>query len=207
MYYNCPTLCPVVLSGVAESLQQVTFDMGKDYEVLTVSFDPKDTPQLAAQKKKMQLQELRKPGAEKGWHFLTGSEDSIQKLTSAVGFHYKWDPASQQFNHATGIMILTPRGRVSKYFYGVEYNPTDLRLGLIQASNNRIGTVADRVLLFCCRYNTTTGKYDVLVSRVLSLAALLTVVVLGSFVFVMFRIGKPCSKKGNPSRAAGGGSS
>jgi protein SCO1/2 len=206
VYYNCPTLCPVVLSGITESLKPMKLAIGKDYEVLTVSFDPKDTPQLAAEKKKMQLQQLGIAGAEQGWHFLTGNQDSIRQLTSAVGFRYKWDTASHQFNHVTGIMILTPLGRVSKYFYGVEYNPTDLRLGLIQASGNHIGTVVDQVLLFCCRYNPTTGKYDVLVTRLLSLAGAFAVLLLGSFLYVMFRFGRPGSRKAAASRAAQGSS-
>jgi protein SCO1 len=208
VYFNCPMLCPEVLSGMTHTLRLVKFDMGKDYEVLTVSFDPKDTPKSAADEKEEQLRALGKPGAAQGWHFLTGSEDSIQKLTRAVGFRYKWDASSHQFNHATAIMILTPEGKVSKYFYGVEYKPADMRFGLIQASNHRIGSVVDEVLLFCCQYNPTTGKYDLLVSRLLSVAGAITVLVLGSFLFVMFRIGKPGSnkKRSQESRAAGSSS-
>jgi len=206
VYFNCPMLCPEVLSGLTQALRQVKFQIGKSYEILTVSFDPKDTPQDAAQKKKMQLQELGEPGAGQGWHFLTGSQDSIQKLTQAVGFRYKWDPRSQQFNHATAIMVLTPQGKLSKYFYGVEYNPTDLRLGLVQASDNQIGSVVDEVLLFCCQYNPTTGKYDWFVYRLLSIGGAVTLVALGSLMVVMFRTG-PGKKTGRDASQAAKGPS
>ncbi len=195
VYFNCPMLCPEVMSGMTKAFRLLKFDMGKDYQVLTVSFDPSDTPAMAAQEKAMQLHAFGKPGGQHGWHFLTGSQDSIQKLTQAVGFRYKWDPRVKQFVHATAIMVVTPKGRLSKYFYGVSYNPTDLRLGLVQASDNKIGSVVDEVLLFCCQYNPNTGKYDFFVSRLLSIAGAVTIVVLGSFLWFMFRFGKPHAKK------------
>jgi len=200
VYYNCPMLCSQVLSGVTDAVNLLKLDPGKDYRLLTVSFDPKDTPQGAARQRAEHLQHLARPGAGQDWHFLTGSETSIQQLTRAVGFRYKWDPTTQQFYHATAIMLLTPQGKVSKYFYGVEYNPTDLRLGLIQASHNQIGSVVDQILLFCCKYNATTGKYDFFVGRILSIAGAFTLVILGGFLFVMFRYGKP-----KPSDAVPGG--
>jgi protein SCO1 len=201
VYYDCPMLCTEVLNGLTKTLQQLKFDIGKDYQVVTVSFDPKETPQLAAAKKAAYIQRLGRPGAAQGWHFLTGPSDSIQKLTSAVGFRYVWDPKTQTFNHATAIMVLTPQGKLSKYFYGVDYSPTDMRFGLIQASNNKIGTPVDEVLLFCCKYNATTGKYDLIVSRLLSLAGGVTILILGSFLFVMFRFA-PKRKKHTASDAA-----
>jgi protein SCO1/2 len=188
-------LCPEVVNGMTRSLNLVKLDPGKDYDVLTVSFDPRDTPQAAVEKKREWLQNFTKPGAQENWHFLTGDQNSIAKLTAAVGFRYKFDPTTQQYAHATDIMILTPEGKVSKYFYGADYSPTDLRFGLIQASHNTIGSPVDAVLLFCCKYNATTGKYDLIVSRVLSLAGLATIVILGTFLFVMFRFGPKHKEK------------
>lgn len=190
VYFNCPLMCPEVLSGVTKAVNLMKLQPGKDYRLLTVSFDPKDTPPSALQERAVQQQHLESLGAGRDWHFLTGNEASIQQLTRALGFRYKWDSHTQQFYHATGIIVLTPQGKISKYFYGIEYNPTDLRFGLIQASNNQIGTVVDQILLFCCRYNATTGRYDYFVGRILSLAGAATIVILGSFLFVMFRFGK-----------------
>ncbi len=190
VYFNCPMMCPEVLSGMTSAMKIVKLKPGEDYQVLTVSFDPKDTPQAAAVKKAEWLQRLGKPEAEQGWHFLTGDQDAISKLTAAVGFRYNWDAKTQQFAHATAIMVLTPDGKVSKYFYGVDYPATDLRFGLVQASDHKIGSPVDAVLLFCCQYNPGTGKYDVIVSRVLFLAGLVTIVILGAFLLFMFRYGK-----------------
>ncbi|MGH9522431.1 MAG: SCO family protein [Terriglobales bacterium] len=189
VYFHCPLLCPEVLRGMTAALPLVKFGMGKDYNVLTVSFDPKDTPQDALQEKNEQLHNLA-PASQQSWHFLTGEQASITALTQAVGFHYKYDPASKQFYHATAIIVLTPEGKVSKYFYGVEYNPTDLRLGLVQASNHKIGTVVDAVLLLCCQYNPNTGKYDFFVSRLLAIAGFVTILVLGGILLFLFRSGR-----------------
>jgi protein SCO1 len=183
VYFNCPMLCPEVVAGMTRTLNLVKLDLGTDYDVLTISFDPKDTPLLAAEKKRAWLQGLTKPGAQSSWHFLTGDQDAITTLTGAVGFRYRWDSDSQ------------------KYFYGADYSPTDLRLGLIQASHNKIGSPVDQILLFCCKYNAVTGKYDLIVSRVLSLSGLVTILVLGSFLFVMFRLGPKRTTK--ESKAAG----
>lgn len=185
VYYDCPMLCPETLQGITDALRNTTLKMGSDYEVVTVSFNPKETPQIAAAAKQQWLSKLGNPDAQQGWHFLTGSQDSIAKLASAAGFRYKWDAMTNQFNHATAIMVVTPEGRISKYFYGVVYSPRDLRLGLIQAADNKIGTAVDAILLFCCKYNLSTGKYDVLVSRVLSIAGAFTIIVLGSFLIFL----------------------
>jgi protein SCO1/2 len=187
VYYNCPMMCPEVLAGMADVFKQTSLKIGKDYEVVTVSFNPKETPLMAAASKAEWTARMGDPEAKNGWHFLTGSEDSIEKLTDAAGFRYKWDPATQQYNHATAIMVVTPQGRLSKYFYGVVYSARDLRLGLVQASENKIGTAVDAILLFCCRYNAVTGKYDLLVSRLLSIGGALTIVVLGTLLLVLIR--------------------
>ena len=185
VYYDCPMLCPETLQGITDVLKDTTLKLGKDYEVVTVSFNPKETPAIAAASKQQWLGKLGNPDAESSWHFLTGSPDSIARLANAAGFHFKWDAMTNQFNHATAIMVVTPKGRISKYFYGVVYSPRDVRMGLIQASDNKIGTAVDAILLFCCKYNVGTGKYDVLVSRVLSIAGLFTIIVLGSFLIFL----------------------
>jgi protein SCO1/2 len=180
-------LCPEVLHGITDALKGVTFTPGKEYEVVTVSFDPRDTPQTSSQKKAQVIADLGIPGAASGWHFLTGNDANIHALANSVGFRYRWDPDSKQYLHATGIMVLTPSGRVSKYFYGVDFKPADLRFGLIQASNHRIGTMVDAILLYCCRYNPRSGKYDWLASRLLSIGGAITLLSLGSFLIFMFK--------------------
>lgn len=186
VYYECPMLCTEVLNGMTSMLGVLKFDPGKDFEIVTVSFDPREKPELAAAKKKVYLKRYGRVGAEPGWHFLTGDQDSITKLTHAVGFHYKWDPRVQQFAHATAIMVATPDGRLSHYFYGVEYSPKDVRLGLVEASNEKIGTPVDEVLLYCYHYDPRTGKYGAVITRVVRLAGVATLVILGSFLLIMF---------------------
>lgn len=187
VYFNCPMLCPEVLSGESSALREVTLDPGKDYEMVTVSFDPRDTPQAAAAEKRLWTPKLDKAGAERGWHFLTGDQAPIQQLTKALGFRYQWDPQTQQYAHATALVILTPQGKVSKYFYGVQFPPRDLRFGLVQASSNKIGSLVDPILLFCCQYNNTTGRYDLLVGRVLALAGGFTLLVLGGILLFLVK--------------------
>ncbi len=195
VYYQCPMLCGEVLSGLTGALTLVSFDIGKDFDVITVSFDPRETPEMASAKKQTFLQRYRRPGAAAGWHFLTGDQANIEALTRSVGFDYQFDAKTQQYAHATAIMILTPEGKVSRYFYGVEFPPKDLRLGLVEASQNKIGGVVDQVLLYCYHYDPATGKYGPIIANVLRLAAALTMVVLGSFVIVMFRY-KPAGEQG-----------
>jgi protein SCO1 len=187
-YYQCPMLCGEVLSGLESALRVLKFDVGKEFDVLTVSFDPKETPEMAAAKKAEYLKRYGRPGAAAGWHFLTGPPASIDALTKAAGFQYQYDPKSGQFAHATAIMVLTPEGKIAQYYYGVEFAPKDVRLGLIQASKNKIGTVMDQVLLYCYHYDPDTGKYGAIISRVLQLAAGATVLILGVFLVVMFRM-------------------
>jgi protein SCO1/2 len=195
VYYQCTMLCGEVMNGLASALRVVKFEPGKDFDVLTVSFNPKETPEMAVKKKKEVLERYGRPGAEQGWHFLTGPQESIDELTKAAGFQYEYDPKSDQFAHSTAIMILTTDGKISQYYYGVEYAPKDLRLGLIQASQDKIGNVVDEVLLYCYHYDPDTGKYGAIVSRVLKLAAGATILVLGTFLIVMFRLGSSGSRR------------
>jgi protein SCO1 len=186
-YYQCPMLCGEVLQGLTSSLKVLNFDVGKDFDVLTVSFDPRETTEMAAEKKRDIMKRYGRPGAEKGWHFLTGSADSINALTKAVGFQYHFDEKTQQYAHATTIVMLTPERGISGYFYGVEFPPKDLRLGLIEASQNKIGNIGDQVLLYCYHYDPRTGKYGAIITRVLSIAGAATMLILGAFVIIMFR--------------------
>jgi len=188
-YYQCPMLCGEVLSGLESALRILKFDVGKEFDVLTISFDPKETPEMASKKKAEWLRRYGRPGAASGWHFLTGPQNSIDALTKAAGFQYEYDPKTGQFAHATAIMILTPDGKIAQYYYGVEFAPKDLRLGLIQASQNKIGNVVDQVLLYCYHYDPDQGQYSAIISRVLKVAAGATMLLLGTFLIVMFRLG------------------
>jgi protein SCO1 len=189
VYFQCPMLCGEVLQGLTKSLKILKFDLGKQFDVLTVSFDPRETPELAAAKKAQFLKMYGRPGAEAGWHFLTGEQSNIEALTNAAGFQYQFDPKTGQFAHATAIMVLTPEGKIAQYYYGVDYAPKDLRLGLVQAADNKIGNVVDQVLLYCYHYDPATGKYGAIVTRVLRLAALATILILGTMIVVLVRIG------------------
>jgi protein SCO1/2 len=187
VYYRCPMLCTQILNGLESSLKAVSFNPGQDFEVLSVSFDPKDTPELAASKKQMYLKRYGRNNTANGWHFLTGDEANIKALTDAAGFHYKYDPRTDQFAHASGIMILTPDGRLSRYFYGVEYAPRDVRLGLVEASQNKIGNPVDQILLFCYHYDPATGKYGALAMNMVRFAGGAFVLVCGTFLLIVFR--------------------
>ncbi len=187
VYYECPMLCTQILNGLLESVRVLKFDVGEEYEIATVSFDPGETPKLAAEKKKIYLQQYDRAGAEKGWHFLTGDSTAIKALTQAAGFHYRYDPATDQFAHASGILVITPQGKISKYFYGVEYSPRDLRLALVEASENKIGSAVDQLLLYCFHYDPLTGKYSLVVINALRVAGIATVFSLATFMLIMFR--------------------
>jgi protein SCO1 len=187
VYYNCPMLCTQVLNGLTRSLKTVSMDMGKQYEVISVSIDPSERPVLAEAKHAMYTGIYGRPGAAEGWHFLTGDEPQIKQLASAVGFRYAYDLESKQFAHASGIVILTPQGKISRYFYGIEYPERDMRLGLVEASNGKIGTLADEILLFCYHYDPITGKYGLLISRIIKLAGALTVLAIAALVLVLSR--------------------
>jgi protein SCO1 len=187
VYYQCSMLCGEVLSGLTSALRVLKFDVGSQFDVLTVSFDPHETPEVASAKKAEYLKRLGRPGAAQGWHFLTGPQESITALTKAAGFQYQYDPKSGQFAHATAIMILTPAGKISQYYYGVEYAPKDLRLGLIQASDEKIGNLVDQVLLYCYHYDPATGKYGAVITRILRLAAIATMLGIGLLIAVISR--------------------
>jgi len=187
VYYSCPMLCTTAENGLLNALRQVRFSVGKEFEVVTVSFDPSDTPEMATAKKGVYVGLYGRTSARQGWHFLVGDEASIQALTGAVGFHYRYLPDSRQFAHATGLVVLTPQGKVSRYFYGILYPPRDLRLALVEASSGKIGGPVDAVLLYCCQYDPATGKYGVLISRVMRLAGGITVLALGTLLLVLSR--------------------
>lgn len=187
VYYRCPMLCTQILNGVESSLKAVSLTPGRDFEVVAVSFDPKDTPELAASKKQMYLRRYGHPDTANGWHFLVGDSANSKALADAVGFHYKYDPKTDQYAHASGIMVLTPDGHLSKYFYGVEYSPRDLRLGLVEASSDKIGSPVDQILLYCYHYDPNTGKYGALTMRILRTVGAGFVVMCGAFLWIALR--------------------
>jgi protein SCO1 len=187
VYYRCPMLCTQVLDGLVSSLRALSFDVGREFEIVTVSFEPTETPALAAAKKDAVLEHYGRPGAAAGWHFLTGDRRATEALTTAVGFRYAYDEALHQYAHATALVLLTPGGRIARYLYGVEYAPRDLRLGLVEASAGRIGSPVDRLLLFCYHYDPATGKYGALVMRVVRLGGVATLLALGGLVLVLRR--------------------
>jgi len=195
VYFGCPMLCTMAENGLLHSLQEVKFSVGDQFEVLTVSFDPNDNAELAAAKKAVYVGLYGRKGADRGWHFLTGDEASIQQLTRAVGFRYKYDAQAKQYVHATGIMVLTPKGKIARYFYGIYYPSRDLRLGLVEASANKIGSAVDEVLLFCCRYDPATGKYGMVISRIIQISGLITVLCIASLMLVLSRSGHPASPR------------
>jgi len=189
VYYRCPMLCPELLIGLESALKVLSFNVGQQFQIVTVSFDPRDTPQLAAAKKADILSRYKRPGAAEGWHFLTGSQESITAITKAAGFGYQYDEKNGQFAHATGIMVATPQGKLAQYFYGVDFPPRDLRLSLIQASSEKIGNLADAVILYCFHYDPVTGKYNAIIGRVLQLAGGFTVLSLGGVLLFLFHRG------------------
>jgi protein SCO1/2 len=186
-YYECPMLCTLVLNGLTSALRALRFDLGKEFVAINVSFNPRETPELAAAKKATYLKEYRRPGSEAGWHFLTGDEESIRRLTDSVGFRYAWDERSQQYAHATGLVVLTPGGQIARYFYGVEFSPRDLRFGLIEAAEGKIGSPVDKLLLYCFHYDPSTGRYSALALNSIRIGGVLTVAALISFIVVMLR--------------------
>jgi protein SCO1/2 len=175
VYYNCPMLCDQVQMGIVGSLRMLSFNPGRDYEVLFVSFDSRDTPELAAEKKKTALSHFPRPETASGWHFLTGSKESIEAATKAANFRFTFDAKSNLFAHASGVLLLTPDGRISRYFYGVEYPGRDMRLGLVDASAGKIGSPIDHVLLFCYHYDPTTAKYSASILKIIRVGGILTI--------------------------------
>jgi protein SCO1 len=186
-YYQCPRLCTLVLNGLVQGLLEINLDAGKDFNVVIVSFDPREKWQLAASKKESYLRIYGRPGDEAGWHFLTGDPEPIRKLADAVGFRYRFDPVQNQFIHASGIMILTPTGKLSRYFYDVNYPGRDLRLGLVEASNNTIGSPVDQVLLYCFHYDATVGKYSASIMNMVRIGGVATMIIVAGFVYFLQR--------------------
>jgi protein SCO1/2 len=188
-------LCTQILNGMVRAAKVMTFVPGKDYDVLAISFDAREGPKQAAAKKAVYMHDYGHPETADGWHFLTGDVNAIKRVTDAVGFRYKWDVYTAQFAHASAIYVLTPQGKLSKYFYGIEYSPKDMRLGLVEASQNRIGNAVDQILLFCYHFDPSVGKYTVVALGMLRVAGAATVLTLGGFVFIMLR--KEKRQKGN----------
>src|ERR1044071_8682045 len=187
VYYNCPMLCTMVLNGLTETLIEEKFNVGEQFEVVTLSIDPHETAALAQQKKSMYLTRYGRSGASAGWHFLTGDEQNIARVAAAVGFRYRFDPATGQFAHPSGILVLTPQGKIARYFYGIEYAALDVRLGLIEAAQERIGSPVDQVLLLCYHYDPKSGKYSSLAMGTVRVGGVLTLLGLGSLFFVLWR--------------------
>jgi len=187
VYYECPMLCGEVLQGLSAALKVLKFTPGKEFEVVTVSIDPREKPELAAAKKQSYMERLGRPEAAKGWHFLTGDQAQIDALANAAGWHYQYDPKLDQFAHAAGIMLVTPQGKLAQYYYGVEYSARDLRLGIIEASQNKIGSLADQVLLYCYHYDPKTGKYGATIMNIMRLGGVVTMAFIGVFLVLMFR--------------------
>ena len=187
VYYDCPMLCNQVLNGMASALAVLRFNAGNEFDVLAVSFDPRDTPKSAAAKKEAYLKRYRRPAADLGSHFLTGEPAAIAALTRSVGFRYVWDDHTKQFAHASALILLTPQGKVAQYYYGIEYSPKDMRLGMIEASNEKIGNLADQIVLYCFHYDPTTGKYGAVIMAFVRLGGILTILSMGMFIVISIR--------------------
>ena len=200
VYYTCPMLCGEELAGLSSALGVLRFTPGNEYEVVTVSINPDETPEVAAEKKKVFVdrmnERLEKKSDGTGWHFLTGQQAEIQQLADAVGFHYKRDAKTAQFIHSAAIMIVTPQGKLAQYYYGVEYSPKDLRLGLIEASRNKIGNLVDQIQLYCFHYDPKSGRYGATITSLLRLGGAATVLLLGGLLIVMYRREPHDSRKG-----------
>jgi protein SCO1/2 len=190
-YYNCPMLCTQVITGLASAVGVLSLSPGRDFDVITLSFDTRDTPMAAAAKKTAFLERYGRPDASAGVHFLTASQPSIDRLTKAAGFRYAWDAATAQFAHPTGVVVLTPDGRLARYLFGIEYGPRDLRLAIVEASSGKVGTAVDTLLLYCYHYDPMTGRYGVAIMRTLRIAGAMTVVGLGMFITIMIRRERP----------------
>lgn len=187
VYYQCPMLCNQILNGMLRSLNEVSLDAGKEFDVVAVSIDPRETPAMAAAKKQTYIDKYRHKSTKDGWHFLTGTDASIRRLADTVGYRYAFNPVTNQFAHASGIMVLTPSGQISRYFYGIEYPSRDLRLGLVEASAGKIGALADQVLLFCYHYDPSQGKYGLAIMNMLRVLGSATVLGLGAMIITMVR--------------------
>jgi len=196
VYYSCTMLCGEALAGLSSAMKVIKFEVGDQFDVVTVSFNPRETPDLAAAKKKEYVKRYGRAGAEKGWHFLTGPAESINALAAAVGFQYQYDATRNQYAHTTAIMVLTPEGRISRYFYGVEFPPKDLRLGLVEASSGKIGNPVDQVLLYCYHYDPAVGKYGAVVANMLKIGAAVTILFIAGLLLLLFRLERIAPRRG-----------
>jgi protein SCO1/2 len=187
VYYECPMLCTLTLNGLAAALERSSFVPGREFELVTLSFDARETAPLAAAKKEVYLHQYGRPEAAPGWHFLTADAPAVQSLTRAVGFRYAWDEATRQFAHPSGIVVLTPEGRIARYLYGVEYAPKDLRLAVVEASEGRIGTAIDKVALFCYRYDALRGRYSFMALNLVRAGGLLTIAGMAALIVTLRR--------------------
>lgn len=187
VYYECPMLCTQVLNGLASALGVIDESIGKEFDVVTVSFDARETPTLAAGKKQSYLDRYKREGAERGWHFLTGQQASIDALTKAAGFSYAWDEETKQFAHASGVVVATPEGKLANYFFGIDYSPRDIKFALIESSQGKVGKFAEKVLLYCYHYDPATGQYGFVAMRAVRIGGAVTLVALVGFVFVSLR--------------------
>jgi len=209
-YYDCPMLCTQVIHGLSSALGVLSLAPGKDFEIVTVSFNPRDTPAAAAAKKAVYLERYKEPGAAAAWHFLTGDEPSIERLTRAAGFRYAWDADTRQFAHPSGIIVVTPDGRLARYLFGIEYGPRDLRFAIVEASAGKVGSVVDSLLLYCFHYDPVMGRYGLVIMRAMRLAGAATVLALGAFILIMLRrerraavgadLGRPWAEQAPPLR-------
>jgi protein SCO1 len=195
VYYSCPMLCTQVLNGVSSAAKAMPFTVGNDFDVVYVSFDPRDTPQTAKEKKNAQLDDYHQTATAGGWHYLTGEEASIRRVTNAAGFSYRWDEASGQFAHVSGVLVVTPDGRLSRYFYGVEYSPKELRMAIVESSAGKVGGVVDQLLLYCYHYNPATGRYGVIAMNLVRLGGAITVALIVGFIWLMRRRETPQVEK------------
>jgi protein SCO1/2 len=186
-YYECPGLCTLVLNGMLRAFRMLTFNIGSEYEVAIVSIDPREMPELAARKKQSYIEKYRRDGAGPGWHFLTGQEPSIAALAKSVGFRYAYDATSGQYAHPAGLVVLTPAGQIARYQFGVEFSPRDLRLSLIEASHERVGTPIDDLLLYCFAYDPATAKYSAAVTNMVRAGGVITVLLLGGLITVFLK--------------------
>ena len=187
VYYQCPMLCSQVMNGISSALKVVPFTPGEEFDVVLISFDPRDTPEAANAKKRAHLAHWSTGSTAHGWHFLTGDEETIGRVTSAAGFTYTWDQKTGQFAHVSGVLAVTPDGRLSRYFYGVEYSPKELRMAIVESSEGRVGSPVEELLLYCFQYDPTTGRYGLVVMNLVRLGGLLTLAGILTFVFVMRR--------------------
>lgn len=202
VYYECPMLCNEVLNGLVRAIKPLNFSVGKEFDVVAISFDAREKHEIARAKKETYLANYNRQGTETGWHFLTGSQESIDKITKAVGFKYYWDEPTKQFAHAGGVQIATPEGKLARYFYGIEYAPKEIQFGVMESSQNKIGNPVDQLMLYCFHYDPSTGKYGFAIMRAMRIAGVITLIGLAAMIFVLWRRGSGARGKADAKKAA-----